>query len=479
MDIKMKGIYKSYGADNVLSDVDFRIPDSDNCALLGESGAGKSTLAGILGGAVPADKGEITIDGAPVRFRCPADAANAGIAVVYGDQDPIYDLQVYEYIFLGREITKYGITDVSFMKSEAGRILGETGLDIDPLSFMSALSQSGRQIVNICRAFLSGASVFILDGAIECLPEAAAQRVLNMLYGFWLEGKSIVIVSNTLKYVLPVCSRFVVMRDGAIAGELSSDRADAGVLEHMLRHSNIRVPAGSERFVSRYCVLRVRSDYFTFHVNKGEILGLTGSGFTDAAMWLWGLKRPASAKIYLRGRSVRIDNPAAAMKLGIAFVPRNQRENGIFPDMNIMDNILIPSWRLAGKYGFISRKKREAVFEALADRFNIKSGYRYNPISAVPAGSQQKALLARFLLHTPQVIILDNPAQRMQTADRDDIYRLIFRLAGNGASILLLSDDCGEMAGLCDRVLIMRDGRITGELSGNEINAEALRVNGF
>ena len=472
MKISMRGIYKSYGAERVLSNVDFSVSGGEICGLLGESGAGKSTLINILGGVLSADKGEISVDGAPIRFCGPAEAAQKGIAIVYQDPATMDDLTVCEYIFLGREITKCGVVDSLFMRSEAGRILGEIGADIDPSALMDSLREGGRQIVDICRAFLSGASVIILDETMENLPETIAERVYNMLIGFKFEGKGIVIVSKTTDDVLNVCSRFVILRDGAAAGEYAAGDAVVG---RLLGDYSEAAYGGDGRPASRYPVFKFRGDYFSFAVNSGEILGLAGSGFGDVIMQIMGLRKLVSGKIYLYGKSIRISGPAEAIKSGIAFAPSNPRENSIFLDLNIMDNISMMTWRLVSKLGFINRSRQETIFEAQAETLKIKSGSRRNPIRAVPGGSQQKAVLARLLQFTPQVLILSNPTKGMQTTDREDLYRMIYSLAGSGASIMLLSDEYKEFVRLCDRVAIMQDDRITAELSGSEITERTLR----
>ncbi|MDR2650291.1 MAG: ATP-binding cassette domain-containing protein, partial [Clostridiales bacterium] len=341
MKIKMKGIYKSFGADNVLTNVDFSVSEGETVALLGESGAGKSTLMSILGGAESADKGEITIDGAPLRFRSPADAIKAGIFAVYHDLDPVSDLKVYEYIFLGREISTYGILRNRSMKTETACVLGKIAPEIDPGALLSGLSKVDRRIVGICRAFLSGASVIILDEAMKSLAEEPVQRILKMFLSMGCNGTAVVFVSNNfvsnnMKDPLNICSRFVIMRDGTVAGEYAREHVNADMIRRRLRSdSGISYSKGS-RFVSRYCVLKVSSSDCSFYVNRGEVLGITGSGLSELFMPAAGVGKPLSGKIYLHGKAIRVKDPASAIKLGIAFAPRDRRKNGIFPDMNTM-----------------------------------------------------------------------------------------------------------------------------------------------
>jgi ribose transport system ATP-binding protein len=457
----MKGIYKSFGADNVLSGVNFEVSDGETVALLGESGAGKSALIAVLSGAETADRGEITIDGVPVRFRSPTDAAKAGIFTVYQEPEPIIGLTVYEYIFLGREITKYGVLDNKSMKSEAGRILWEIRAGIGPEATLGGLNEDDRQTVDMCRAFLSGASVIVLDSAVT----STGEPVFEILSRLKRNGVGVVFASSNLRDALRVCSRIVILRDGTVVGEYNRDQADAETLRGYMRGVDISFPK-RERFVSRYCVLKVSCAEYSFCVNRGEILGIIGSEFSERYMPAVGLGKKFSGKVYLRGKGVRVKNPAAAMKLGIAFAPRCRRKNGIFPDMNIMDNISMMTWRFSGARGFINRRGQELVFETQSKRLRIKAGYRYNPISAISGGDQQKSVLARLLLFTPQVLIMDNPTQDMCTEDREDIYGLIYCLADKGGSIIVISDDRAEISRLCDRVLVMKDGRIIAELTG-------------
>ena len=474
MNIEMKGIYKSFGADNVLTNVNFSVSSGEICALLGESGAGKSTLMGILSGVLSADKGEITIDGSPVRFRGPVDALKAGIAVAYQEPGPINNLMVYEYIFLGRETAKCGLLSTNSMISETGRILNEIGTDISPLALMADFTEGKRQAVSICRAFLSGASVIILDEKIQNLSESAAECIFEMINRFKDEGKAIVLVSNSLKHILTYSSRFVIMRDGEVLREYMADQTNPGMIGNLLRKTDNPEIMDRERFVSRYNVMKIKEDNYSFFVNKGEILGLTGSGFRELFMRIMGCGKPYRGKIYLHGKSIRVKSAKDAMKHGIVFAPGNRRKNSIFPDMNTIDNISMSAWRFSAVLGFIRRSMQESSFERQTKPLRIKSGYRYNPISDVSVGSQQKAVLARLLLLTPQVVILDSPAQGMQTEDREDIYGIIYRLAENGVSIIVISDDYCELARVSGRVLVMRDGCLSGELSGSQVSMEAI-----
>jgi len=471
VNIQMKGIYKSFGADYVLSDVDFNVPEGEICALLGESGAGKSTLLSILSGVLTADRGEITIDGAPVRFRKPSDAIKVGIAIVYQDKRPAKGLRVYEHMFMGKEISKKGILSNSFMISEAARSLSEIGSDTDPQAFMADLSECKRQAVDICRVFLSGASVIILDEAVEYLTDSAKGLVLDALVNYKNKGFGIVFASQSFNDAQRVSTRFTLLKDGAVAGEYSGDQALVDI-ERYYRGVTGSPFVKQEQYVSRYCVLKIKEHDLSFYVNRGEILGIAGSGCIELFMRVFGVVKPFSGKVYLHGKAVRIQSPLAAMQMGLAFAPRDRRNHSIFPDMNIMDNITMMTWHFVSNRGFINRGKQEKLFEAQAKEMRIKAGYRYNPASAVSGGSRQKALLARLLLFSPQVIIIDCPTQGMHTQDKEDIYKIICGLADRGASVILLSDKNSEIAGVCDRLLIMRHNRIEAELPGGK-NVEA------
>ena len=467
----MNGIYKSYGADNVLSDVRFHILGGEICAVLGKSGAGRSTLANILGGVLSADKGEILIDDAPVRFMRPADAANAGIAVVHQHPGVIHDLKVYEYMFLGREIKEYGILDNPFMISETGRILTEIGSFANPLAYMGGLNGSERAAVDVCRAFLSGSPVIILDKSIDALSSAAAERALDILTGFRIEGRGIVLITDSITYALRVSTRFAIMRDGAVI-DIPPGQANIAILNRLLNLDYLN-PAVRRRFSGKYPILEIRAPNSSIRLYKGEILGLTGWP-GDTILRLMGLKKPGKEKVLLEGKSARISGPAAARRIGILYMPRKWMSAGVFPDMNAMDNISVTSWRNISVFGFISQKRQEHVYEAQAKLLKIRFGGRHGAMRAFSGGSQQKAVLARLLLQKPKILILDNPTEGVQIADRADIHDLIRDMPKQGISIILLSDDRNEISDLCDRALFIRDNKVTAELSGGQLNMESI-----
>lgn len=479
--IRMQNIWKSFGSNQVLKDVSITINDGEICALIGENGAGKSTLMNILGGVLPADSGTIYLDGKPVRFNSPAESLRAGIAFIHQELNLINDLPVFENMFLGREIRRRGgRLDLEAMMEKTADIFRRMNIDLDPRAMVRDLDASYKQIVEICRAILMDASVIIMDEPTTSLTEPEIKRVFQMMETLRDQGVGIIFISHKLNEVMEICERYMVLRDGELVAEgmvkdVTTDDLARFMVGHDVRSEQLTrdVNIGEE-------VLRVEnlSHKFAFRnvsfsVRRGEILGFTGllgDGRSELFQAIFGADEIASGRVFLEGKEVRIASTEQALALGIGYLPRDRKENGIIKDMNVIENASIVTWPLFAKRGVIDKNRQEAIFVQQREQLGIRMQRLTDNITTLSGGNQQKVVLAKWLAARPKLLILDNPTQGVDVGAKEEIYDIILDLAEQGMAIVVLSSEAQEIVRLCDRALVMYQGQIQGEVSGSTMN---------
>ena len=477
--LKMLGINKAFDQNKVLIDVDFCVREGEIHALIGENGAGKSTLMNILGGVLPCDSGKIQLHGKDVRFLRPRDAMDAGIAFIHQELNLINDLSVYENIFIGREIrTRLGLVDHKEMARRAGEILARMGIALDPAALVKTLDASYKQIVEIARALMMNARLIIMDEPTTSLTEVEIDVVFKLMRTLKSQGVSIIFISHKLGEVLSICDAYTVLRDGravhsdAVAGATADELA-----YHMVGHAvrTERLQSGAKQGKEllrgeRLCGKGFENVDFTLH--EGEILGFTGllgDGRSELFSAVFGVERLSSGQLYVDGKAAHIGSAQQARALGVGYVPRNRKENGIVKDMSILDNgtlITLDEYRKV----LISGQKQRAAFTALAQKLRIKIGDMQHRITSLSGGNQQKVVLQKWLAANPRVLIFDNPTQGVDVGAKEEIYDIIVELAREGVGIVILSSEAQEIIRLCDRVHVMYHGSVVGELQREEIN---------
>ena len=481
MNLKMKGIVKSFGANDVLKKVDFTLNEGEICALLGENGAGKSTLMNILGGVLPADQGDILLDGKAVTFANPAQSLNAGIAFIHQELNLINDLPVYENMFIGRELKKKsGFLDHAAMYQKTKELFEEMRLEIDPGAMVSSLDASFKQIVEISRALMMNASIIIMDEPTTSLTDPEIERVFDMLRMLKQQKVGVVFISHKLREVMEICDRYTVLRDGVmVADGYVKDTSIPEIARHMVGHEvkserNQRsVQLGDE-------VLRLHSltqePHFrdiSLNVRAGEILGITGllgDGRSELFRTVFGAEGKYSGQIYLHGKPVVITSTKQALALGIGYLPRNRKENGIIKDMNILENGSIVTLPRLTKFGLIKAKEQLAEFHKQRRNLLIKMENDTDSITSLSGGNQQKVVLAKWLSANPKLLILDNPTQGVDVGAKEEIYQIIQQLADQGVAVVVLCSEAQEIIRLCDRALVMYHGTVRAEVSGEAMN---------
>ena len=483
MNLSMKGIVKSFGANDVLRQVDFSLKSGEICALLGENGAGKSTLMNILGGVLQPDQGQILLDGKPVSFHSPAQSLNAGIAFIHQELNLINDLPVYENMFIGREIKgAAGLIDHREEMRRTKELFSRMDIQIDPAALVASLDASYKQIVEISRALMMKASLIIMDEPTTSLTEPEIRRVFDMLRTLKKQGVGVIFISHKLREVMEICDSFVVLRDGvAVSGgkvrETTIDRIARDMVGHEVsaRPLSRSGEAGEE-------VLRLegltREPFFrnvSLAVRAGEVLGVTGllgDGRSELFRTVFGDGGKYQGRILWRGKNVHIRSTRQALALGIGCLPRNRKENAIIRDMNILDNGSIVTLNRITRWGLISGKKQREIFEKQKTDLRIKMQSPYDPIGSLSGGNQQKVVLAKWLSAEPRLLILDNPTQGVDVGAKEEIYDIILRLARQGVAVVVLSNEAQEIIRVCGRALVMYHGDVRAQVSGETMNEQ-------
>jgi ribose transport system ATP-binding protein len=481
MKIEMKNIDKAFGAIEAVRDVSFSVSGGEVCALIGENGAGKSTLMNILGGVLPADRGEILIDGQQVNFQKPADSLNAGIAFIHQELNLINDLPIYENMFIGRELKKKGrILDLEKMIARTQEVFDQMEIDLDPKTMVRDLDTSYKQIVEISRAIMMDASIIIMDEPTTSLTDQEIERVFEMMKTLKKQNVGIVFISHKLNEVIEFCDRYSVLRNGELVAEgmvseVNVDQLARAMVGHELRTESLQRKAESGREVLRAENLSYNNDFknISFSVHQGEILGVTGllgDGRQELFQAIFGSGEIEAGELYLNDQRVEIKNTTDALQKGIGYLPRDRKENGIIKDMNIFENASIVTWPLFDNFGIIDREKQEQEFKEQVERLRIKMGAKNDSINSLSGGNQQKIVLAKWLIANPEIFILDNPTQGVDVGAKEDIYDIILELAAEGIAVVILSSEAKEIIRICDRALVMYHGVIQGELSQAEMS---------
>ena len=481
MNLAMKGIVKSFGANDVLKSVDFHLNEGEICALLGENGAGKSTLMNILGGVLLADKGTIELDGKSVVFANPAQSLNAGIAFIHQELNLINDLPVYENMFIGRELKKKsGFLDHAAMYQRTKELFEKMEIDVDPGAMVSTLDASFKQIVEISRALMMNASIIIMDEPTTSLTDPEIERVFDMLRTLKAQKVGVVFISHKLREVMEICDRYTVLRDGVmVADGYVKDTSIPEIARDMVGHE---VHSGHKTAKAKLGEEVLRLEAFTqepyfrgvsLSVHAGEVLGVTGllgDGRSELFRAVFGAQGKYQGRIYMHGKPVNITSTPQALALGIGYLPRNRKENGIIKDMNILENGSIVTLPRLTKYGIIQAKEQLSQFLKQKKDLHIKMEKETDSITSLSGGNQQKVVLAKWRSANPALLILDNPTQGVDVGAKEEIYEIILRLADQGVAVVVLCSEAQEIIRLCDRALVMYHGSVRAEVSGESMN---------
>lgn len=484
--LEMRHISKTFAGTRALRDVELTIYSGEVHALMGENGAGKSTLMKILGGAYRADPGaEIRIDGQPVGIDGPHAARAQGIAIIHQELALAPNLTIAENIFLGYEISRVGIIDRAAMNSACIEVLRRLGTNVNPDTPVAMLSIAEQQLVEIARAIHARSRVLVMDEPSTALSSRETDRLFELIRELRSEGLAIIYISHRMAEVYELADRVSVLRDGCYVGAIERTEIQPETLVRMMVGRDLASFYTKERGENEQAVPllevrnfgdndRVRDCSFTLHA--GEVLavaGMVGAGRTELARLIFGANPRSSGVIRLAGKPLLIDKPADAISAGLVYLTEDRKADGMFLDMNVADNINVGvAARDASLCGVLNRTRgRQRVTQAIA-ALAIRIASPQVEAGLLSGGNQQKVLLSRLLETQPKVLILDEPTRGVDIGAKSEIYSIINDLAKTGIGILVISSELPEIVGIADRVLVMREGEIVGELAGDGITQE-------
>ncbi|MCG0238286.1 MAG: sugar ABC transporter ATP-binding protein [Firmicutes bacterium] len=478
-------LHKSFPGVRALQGVSLEVRSGEIHGLLGENGAGKSTLIKCLSGLYRPDSGTIWLGDRPVSWSGPRDALRAGIATIHQELSLAPDLTVMENIALGREpVRGPGLIAWREMEALAREALGRLGVAIDPRARVGDLGVGAQQMVEIARALSVDARVLILDEPTAALTQAEAERLFAVLDGLRARGVGIVYISHRLEELYRLCDRVTVIRDGTYVGTYPMpETPEATLVQAMVgrplqdrfprRQAAIGEEALTVRDLSRGQVLQGIS----LTVRRGEVVGvagLMGAGRTELARAILGLDPVDRGSVTGLGRPVPPGNPRAALAAGLVYVPEDRKRQGLFLNRSVRENLSLASLGRLGRLGWISPRAERELAGRWVRELGVRTPSLEIQVATLSGGNQQKVLFGRWLATDPQVLILDEPTRGVDVGAKAEIYRLINRLAEAGKAILMISSELPELLGMCDRILVMRAGRLVGEFSRSEASQEAI-----
>jgi rhamnose transport system ATP-binding protein len=481
---QMQHVSKSFGGAHALRDVHFEIYPGEVHALLGENGAGKSTLIKIITGVHQPDAGQLFLDGLPIRFANTREAQEHGIAAIYQEPSLFPDLDVAENILVGRQPLRNGRVDWKRMYQEASDLLRRLGLPIDPRTKARELSVAQQQVVEIARALSINAKVLIMDEPTSSLTLREVEELFAIVRQLREAGTAIVFISHRLEELFALVDRVTILRDGAYVStrsmaDVTSDdliRMMVGRTLSELFPKQVVAPGEVLLEVQGLGVEGIFSD-ISFQLRRGEILGmagLIGAGRTNVARALFGTEPATAGTIKLDGKIVVINNPDTAMALGIGYVPEDRKEHGVVLQMGIGQNITLPILATFANLGWIDQQRELESAAESAQKLEVKMASVQQPVGQLSGGNQQKVVLAKWLGTQPRVLILDEPTRGIDVGTKAAVHHLMGGLAAQGIAILMISSELPEVLGMSDRILVMREGRLTGQFSRAEATQENL-----
>ena len=483
--LQMRGIDKTFPGVKALQHVDFTLNKGEIHALMGENGAGKSTLIKVLTGVYAKDGGTIEMAGkGEVQINSPHDAQYLGISTVYQEITLCPNLTVAENLFIARG--KGAFTNWKTINAEADKLLKHLDIPAKATQQLSNCSIAVQQMVAIARAVDMDCKVLILDEPTSSLDEQEVEKLFVLMRDLKAMGVGIIFVTHFLDQVYEVCDKITVLRDGQLVGEyeiknLPRVQLVAKMLgKEMDDLSDIKgEQEGYKGADSQEVVFEAKglqSDAgikpFDFFIKKGEVNGFTGllgSGRSECVRAIFGADRIIGGKVKIHGKEVKITKPIDAMKNGIAYLPEDRKIDGIIGDLSVRDNIIMALQVMTGFFKPFSKAKANAFAEEYIKKLNIKTASADTPIKSLSGGNQQKVILARWLLMHPEYLILDEPTRGIDVGTKVDIQKLVLELASEGMSITFISSETDEMLRTCSRLVVMRDRKVVGQLSGDDL----------
>lgn len=484
--LEMEGICKEFPGVKALKNVDFRVRKGTIHALLGENGAGKSTLMKILNGMYHADAGKIKFDGNEVKIYSPYNAIQIGISMIHQELSPVPEMTIAENIFLGREVTnKFGLVDDNELNRRTEKLLEQLEIKLNPSAKMKELSIANTQMVEIAKAISYNSKLIIMDEPTSALTEKEVENLFKIMRSLKEKGVSIIFITHRMDEIFEIVDETTVLRDGEFIGRRSINEVTEEELIEMMVGRELKEMFPKEKVDIGEVLLEVRNfskngvfKDISFKVRRGEILGLAGlmgAGRTEVVESIFGITQPDEGEIYINGKKVEIKSPADAIRNRMGLLTEDRKGSGIFLPLTVRDNIIMASIdKFIDNYLLINGQKVEKECKNLINQLKIKTPSINQIAKFLSGGNQQKVLIARWLLTVPEIFILDEPTRGIDVGSKSEIHKLVVEIARQGKAIIMISSELPEILGMSDRIIVMHEGKITGELSREEASQELI-----
>mgnify|MGYP004522523933 FL=1 len=487
--LELKNIYKSFPGVKVLEDVTLQVRPGEVHALMGENGAGKSTLMKILMGIYKADQGSIFLEGKETAMHGPKDAMSKGISMIHQELNTVLDMEVAENVFVGRELLKKGmeklkIVDIARMREETGRYFREMNIDIDPRAKMRTLSVAEMQLVEIVKAISLNSRIIVMDEPTSAITEKEATVLFAQIERLKKQGVAIIYISHKMDEIFRISDTITVLRDGQWIGTKPAKELDNDMLIKMMVGRELTDIYPKDPVEIGDVILEVKNlsrgkkvRDASFSLRKGEVLGiagLVGAGRSELVETIFGLYPKTGGQIFLHGKEVHIKSAADAIKNKMALITEDRKQTGLNLIVSVKENIASVSIGKLSTHGIVNDKKINEVSEKYIKELKIKTPDGNAIVGNLSGGNQQKVVLAKWLLDEPDIIIFDEPTRGIDIGAKRDIYLLINNLAKEGKAVIVISSEMAEVMGICDRILVMAEGRINGEVQREEFSQEVI-----
>ena len=478
---EMRGISKTFPGVKALDTVGFSVAEGEVRALVGENGAGKSTLMKILNGNYKKDCGQILIDGEEVDITNPQVADAHGITIIFQELNLVDELSIAENIFAGRLAKRGKLVKWNELNAKAKELLARVSFDVDPKKLVGDLTVAEKQMVEIAKALSRNSRIILMDEPSATLTKKELDALFEIIRDLKKSGIAVIYISHRMEEIFEICETVTVMRDGQIIGTRNvADVSSDELVEMMVgREVNSAYPKRDVKIGEE--ILRVenlcrkdRQQNVAFTLREGEVLGiagLVGAGRTEIMRAIFGVDYISSMDVYIRGKKVKLTDPAAAKKYGIAFLTEDRKVEGLTLDFTVKSNIVAANLKSFRKGLFNNNKIENQIADTYIAKTRIKTPHRNQKVGNLSGGNQQKVVVSKWLNTDPEILIMDEPTRGIDVGAKREIYEIINDLVSQGKAIILISSELPEVLGMSDRVLVMKDDEIVAELTGDDINA--------
>ena len=482
--LKIENITKNFPGVQALKNINISIEEGEVHAIVGENGAGKSTLMHIIAGVYKPDSGRIILNGQELKFYDEIHAQKAGIGIVFQDRSLLENLSIAENIFVTRTPTnRLGFIDRKTMCIEARKLMEKVGLSIDPLMPLFRLTSAMKQLIEITKALSLNPKVLILDEPTATISENEVNLLFSLIKQLKQKGISIIYISHRLQEIPYICDRVSILKDGVCQGTKKISEITLREIVKMMVGREVLDIYIDRKNIEKEIVLEVKNyssrtfKNINFKLKKKEIFGISGlmgSGRSELLLAIFGSDSNARGDVIVKGKKVNFGTPGDAIKTGIGFLTEDRKETGIFPGLDVSDNIISSNMEYVSRFGIIDDSKLRKVSQEFINKLNIVTPSLKQKARNLSGGNQQKLLLSRWLLKNSEILLIDEPTRGVDVGVKSEIYQLLRQIANNGTSIIVVSSELPELLTLCDRIMVMSQGRKMGELTHFEATEEKL-----